>query len=182
MKACISSILLALMLSLVANGCSSSSAQTEPDPLPTATSVFDDTEILSIAGLADGRLLLAEYEPSIGTELYVSDGTPEGTALLVDLYPGPESGFPATYFSPLMNGGVYFAGDSPAGGRELWFTDGTIAGTIPVAAMGVAPNPDPAFIRTVLEEDGRLIFVINQYFASEVRSELIIIEDSNRIQ
>jgi len=70
-----------------------------------------------------------------GRELWKTDGTPEGTSLVIDLLPGPDSalleeGFerPILYFGAL-DGALVFAGDD-GNGRVPWVTDGTIAGTL----------------------------------------------------
>ncbi len=77
-----------------------------------------------------------------GVEPWATDGTPAGTALLVDLMPGGSS-YPADLV--LHNGAVLFVADVPGLGRELWRTDGTTAGTTLVAdilpgAVGSAPT------------------------------------------
>lgn len=61
-------------------------------------------------------------------ELWKSDGTPSGTVLLKDIYPGNLNGSdPRDFFE--VNGTLYFTATTPANGRELWKTDGTSAGT-----------------------------------------------------
>lgn len=53
-----------------------------------------------------------------GLELAVSDGTADGTRLLVDLRPGPDSSWPLD-FVPAA-GRLYFTADDGLHGRELW--------------------------------------------------------------
>ncbi|HEX5718309.1 MAG TPA: ELWxxDGT repeat protein [Thermoanaerobaculia bacterium] len=77
-----------------------------------------------------GKVLFPAFEASSGTEIWVSDGTPEGTRLVRDLCPGPCS---STFrlLGAAGNVGIFWVnGDGnfrdPV---ELWRTDGTAAGT-----------------------------------------------------
>jgi ELWxxDGT repeat protein len=83
-------------------------------------------------------LLFFTWEEATGTELWRSDGTPEGTGLVADLRPGIASSiFEPFYFpgqpelSRLVPLGpiALFAADDGVQGEELWRTDGTAAGT-----------------------------------------------------
>jgi ELWxxDGT repeat protein len=90
-----------------------------------------------------GLLVIALTQPATGTEPWVTDGTPGGTQLLVDLNPGPASSIPQD-FEP-MNGLVVFAATDPVSGHELFVTDGTPTGTRVVADIvpgtaGSAPS------------------------------------------
>lgn len=68
-----------------------------------------------------------------GQELWVSDGTADGTRLVVDLVPGsyPSSPRELTAFGSY----VYFVAESSPHGRELWRSDGTAKGTELVADL-----------------------------------------------
>jgi ELWxxDGT repeat protein len=81
-------------------------------------------------GVVGGRILFAGVgtaESPTGVELWVSDGTPEGTRLLRDIWPGePDSSIGAGF---VVGGRVIFPACDPAGGCELWASDGTEAGT-----------------------------------------------------
>lgn len=75
------------------------------------------------------RLVFAGSDSANGIELWITDGTPEGTRLLRDVYPGPASSDPR--LAPTATGGVLlFAADDGIHGRELWRTDGTSQGTV----------------------------------------------------
>lgn len=70
-----------------------------------------------------------------GTELWISDGTENGTYLLKDLCLGPCSGggFLHSYARPFVNfDGFLFFVASDQDGKGLWKTDGTPQGTIEV--------------------------------------------------
>jgi ELWxxDGT repeat protein len=62
-----------------------------------------------------------------GEELWVSDGTPEGTRRVKDLRPGAAGSEPGSL--AVTGGRIYFAADDGSHGRELWVSDGTASGT-----------------------------------------------------
>ncbi|MCB9871726.1 MAG: hypothetical protein H6837_17870 [Planctomycetes bacterium] len=83
------------------------------------------------------KLLLTGASTAQGQELWVSDGTTAGTALLADLDPGAGSSGPNTF--RVAGSRVFFVASTAATGRELWVTDGTPAGTQLV--KDVLPGP-----------------------------------------
>jgi ELWxxDGT repeat protein/VCBS repeat-containing protein len=62
-----------------------------------------------------------------GRELWKSDGTPQGTTMLVDINVGAGSSNPNSLVN--VNGVLYFAANDGVNGNELWRSDGTVAGT-----------------------------------------------------
>ncbi len=74
-----------------------------------------------------GRILFAANDGTSGTELWVSDGSASGTALLKEINPGTAGSSPQL-LTPLI-GKVIFRATEPATGTELWVSDGTAAGT-----------------------------------------------------
>lgn len=66
-----------------------------------------------------------------GIELWRSDGTIAGTALVEDIYPNSYGGGPGSSPSPLVayRNLLVFTADDGAHGRELFTSDGTAAGT-----------------------------------------------------
>jgi ELWxxDGT repeat protein len=88
-------------------------------------------------------VVFAATEHEFGTELYASDGTAAGTAMVYDLYTGSPSSKPTSF--TVFDGRVAFFADSQATGRELFVTDGTTAGTTLVRDMspgGVGSDPE----------------------------------------
>lgn len=77
--------------------------------------------------VAGDKLLVLAEDSAFGFEPRVSDGTPGGTQLLVDLVPGPASS------DCLIFGGngetAWFTATDSASVSWLWATDGTAAGT-----------------------------------------------------
>jgi ELWxxDGT repeat protein len=84
-----------------------------------------------------------------GSELYVSDGTPEGTQLVADIYPGENDygGLNGSTPSDLVefNGKLYFTANDDVHGYELYVSDGTPEGTQLVADIypGLDNYDDP---------------------------------------
>ncbi len=98
----------------------------------------DDTDLDIVLHSANaGWAFGAASRPSIGTELFASDGTSSGTQI-VDLYAGTPGSFPFQ-FTPVADGAV-FAVFEPVDGVELWFAGGRPFRTLRVTDS--APGPD----------------------------------------
>jgi ELWxxDGT repeat protein len=93
-----------------------------------------------------------------GSELYVSDGTAEGTQLLVDLYPGKASdgydgygSFPSDLV--VFNDKLYFTADDGENGYELYVSDGTAEGTQLVSDIYPGEDSDYGFPNSSFPSD-----------------------------
>jgi len=75
------------------------------------------------------RVLLSAQDGVHGRELWVTDGTEEGTQLLIDIHPANPDG--NAFISPLLvfKDRLYFSADDGSHDRELWVSDGTPEGT-----------------------------------------------------
>ena len=74
-----------------------------------------------------GKVYFGADDGTHGYELWVTDGTTNGTHLVRDIYPGA---WPSAPKNPAdANGKLYFSADDGTNGRELWVTDGTANGT-----------------------------------------------------
>ncbi len=104
--------------------------------------------------LGDGRLLFSGtgYDttgPSytfLGFELWVTDGTSAGTALVKDIFVGGAGSNPGLDKAvQLGDGRVLFTARDGTAGNELWVSDGTTAGTTRLAdinASSASGNPE----------------------------------------
>jgi ELWxxDGT repeat protein len=81
-----------------------------------------------------------DYFDPFHEELWITDGTPEGTQLVKDFGTGRSVTGPPRYLTAVGGGRVVFAAEDPALGRELWVTDGTADGTRVLKDI----NPDAA--------------------------------------
>jgi len=80
---------------------------------------------------------------STGNELWKSDGTPEGTVLVKDIYPGSSSSY--IYGLATHNDKLYFFADTIQGRKSLWTSDGTAEGTTLVKELPSNPNRSAYF-------------------------------------
>lgn len=70
------------------------------------------------------------FDTLAGVELYVSDGTANGTTLVKDIFPGPNSSYLDEYGKiDTFNHKMYFPAQDSTLARSLWVTDGTEMGT-----------------------------------------------------
>ncbi|MBZ5740207.1 ELWxxDGT repeat protein [Nocardioides mangrovi] len=81
-----------------------------------------------------GRLYFVADDGVHGRELWRSDRTADGTALVDDIRGGAGDSDPGSLVG--MDGDLYFAATDRAHGRQLWRSDGTRAGTVLVKAIG----------------------------------------------
>jgi ELWxxDGT repeat protein len=113
-----------------------------------------------------GQALFAASDGSTGVELWKSDGTVSGTALVKDINPGSTlTGGVSTFNSSnptdlvAAGGYVYFAANDGADGAQLWKSDGTAAGTTMVTSGNLSGGGmNPANLADV---GGKLFFTAN---------------------
>jgi len=87
-------------------------------------------------------LFFTAFDAAHGQEVWVSDGTADGTVVVRDIAPGPASSRTNFLSAPLMiNAGraVLFSASDGFTGLELWKTDGSEQRTVLVA--DIAPGP-----------------------------------------
>jgi ELWxxDGT repeat protein len=124
-----------------------------------------DSGVVTItnAGVAGNSLYFSALDPSLGEELWITDGTEAGTMLVKDIYPGIQGSRQKFYTA--YNGQVYFTAFNPTNGTELWRTD-DIEGAI-MAGGDVLPGPASgadysSSSKLFAEYDGKLIFQLNR--------------------
>lgn len=100
-------------------------------------------------------LFFLNYDEAHGYELWKSDGTPAGTGLVKDIYPGPDGSFPG-HLTRFKNK-IIFSANNGSDGYELWQSDGTISGTVQIKDIHRGPTGSLPQGFTLLP-DGRLVF------------------------
>ena len=106
----------------------------------------------------DGTLYFGASDGVHGFELWRTDGTAAGTAMVKDIREGPFGSFNGLGFAPL-NGELYFSAFHPDYGSELWKTDGTEAGTVLV--KDILPGTAGSDPREIVAAGGLLFFQAN---------------------
>jgi len=108
----------------------------------------------------------SDLNTSIGNELWISDGTPEGTQLLADINPDGD-GFVGSMYK--WNDVIYFIGDDGTHGKELWRTDGTEIGTYMVKDIYEDGN-GVLFLSPLIFEDKMWFTAISGGYGQELWS------------
>lgn len=95
-----------------------------PESIGSPQAPAANPEYLTTAGT---KVFFLATTALTGRELWVSDGTAEGTYLVRDIMPGPAE----IYFEEVapMGDKVFFCAEGPSTGHELWVSDGTEEGT-----------------------------------------------------
>jgi ELWxxDGT repeat protein len=84
-------------------------------------------DIVAGWGVLDGVAYLSFSDGLTGFELWKTDGTPEGTALVRDIWPGSGDSYPQEFTA--SGGRMFFVAGDGTHGREVWTTDGSSEGT-----------------------------------------------------
>ena len=116
------------------------------------------------APLGDAIVFVNEHADT-GHELWRSDGSADGTQMVADIVPGPNS--PGIYpFGELMRVGAqifFFTTDNPISELALWRTDGTAEGTLDLHAFATSSRlavvDDRVFFRGWDAEHGEELWV-----------------------
>ncbi len=104
----------------------------------TSTSQTLDFNFVKSVGVAseamqigsNNTILFSGRDAQNGWELWKSDGTGNGTALLKNIYEEPVGSYPKIQDAVSLNGNLIFSADNGTNGRELFKSDGTAANTL----------------------------------------------------
>ena len=113
----------------------------------------------------NNKLYFSANNTESGNELWVTDGTAEGTQLVVDIRPGSSSygfaygSYPSNFIE--FDNNLYFSANDGENGNELWLTDGTVEGTQLVADLSSGKSDyldDGSYPSDLVEFNNRLYF------------------------
>jgi ELWxxDGT repeat protein len=117
------------------------------------------------------RGLYVLYDQALGQQLWVTDGTQNGTHLLANLEGGPGIKSFATQALSVSSVNVsptqVFAVDDGVHGQQIWSSDGSAGGThmlasVPSVAVSTGPDHDPVILgggtKTGLSDGSRVFF------------------------
>ncbi len=126
--------------------------------LATAPQSSEPADLVTL----NGTVFFVAFDQAHGRELWRSDGTPQGTALVKDIRPGSASGLPPgpRVLPPsltVVGNALFFIALTPEHGQELWKSDGTAAGTVLV--KDIKPGSESSFLRDLTNLGGTLFFV-----------------------
>jgi ELWxxDGT repeat protein len=101
----------------------------------TTRKILENVSRISSRGTFHDEYYFVAKTDSNGSEMWHSDGTAEGTSMLIDLNPG--SGYGLDYGSgfSVVGDAFYFIGSDASRRRVLFESDGTAAGTKRVSSM-----------------------------------------------
>ncbi len=115
--------------------------------------------LANITALGNGKALFSAMDATNGQELWITDGTANGTVLLKDIYAGASNSNPGN-ITALGNGQAVFRANDDTNGLELWITDGTANGTVLVKDIYAgASNSIPTNITAL--GNGKAVFQAN---------------------
>jgi uncharacterized repeat protein (TIGR01451 family) len=120
----------------------------------SATFFYGFTDLKVAGGIAffdgnDGGVLS-------GRELWISNGTQAGTALIKDIRPGSFSSDPQDFAA--VGNLMYFTANDGTNGRELWVSNGNGAGTLPLEI--VPGSGSPSFQYDIVDLNGGQAFFV----------------------
>ena len=104
-----------------------------------------------------GSVYFKANDGTIGSELWKSDGTLEGTVLVKDIRPGASNSLPRLLSN--VGGTLYFSAHDGTNGNELWKSDGTPEGTVLV--KDIDPGISSSGSQEFTDVGGTLFFSTN---------------------
>lgn len=107
----------------------------------------------------NGKIYFQAVDMDHGREVFMSDGTEQGTGILKDIYPGSGVENNPQGFT-VFNNHLFFAANDGIHGNELWMSDGTEQGTFMLKDIweGNSQSRPGGYIGIFEEFNGRLYF------------------------
>lgn len=109
-----------------------------------------------------GKIIFFADDGTNGVELWASDGTTAGTAMIKNIHPAGSafntSGDIRYYFTHYQ---LFIVADNGSNGAELWQSDGTSAGTTMVQDLWTGPTASAVDIFGVAELNNKLVLRAN---------------------
>ena len=124
------------------------------------------------------KLFFTATESTHGEELWVTDGTVEGTKMVKDIHEGVNAGVPAgsnPKWLTAVGDKLYFVATTESSGSELWVSDGTESGTKMVKDIYPGPTGATPFALTAYK--GKVLF-----FAMDEESEFMPVIDPTKAE
>ena len=120
-----------------------------PGPAGSTADIFE-----GMFGVIDGSLYFLATDADHGVELWKTDGSPQGTARLKDIAPGPAPSYPFSLAQ--LDGALLFDADDGGHGPELWTSDGSSDGTR--LLRDLTPGPHGSYPQDFTDVNGTLFF------------------------
>ncbi len=123
---------------------------------------YDKDKPLTVAGSKGKgyKVYFTAKEDTHGEELWVSDGTVDGTKMVKDIYPGATSSN-VCYITRFNDKVVFQATANDEDGAELWISDGTEEGTHMIMDINILGGSEPCGF-TQLDEN-HFVFAAKDY-------------------
>ncbi len=119
-----------MIQSLVKNWPPEASTVLFRDALAQTLYIASSPPLIASASTSEGLLFFPAHTEAHGSELWKSDGTPSGTCLVGDMFPGPASSSPDQL--AVLEDRIYFIAEDPGNGRILFVYDSITASAIPL--------------------------------------------------
>ncbi|MDG0816991.1 ELWxxDGT repeat protein [Bdellovibrio svalbardensis] len=115
----------------------------------------------SFAMLGSNKFLFYANDGTNGVELWASDGTAAGTALVKDIFTGPSSSYPAGYtiLQGVSPATAVFNATSATSDSSLWKTDGTTSGTVQI--KNIRTGATDGLMNFFSTANGKVLFQAN---------------------
>lgn len=134
------------------------------------TKHFDEQKNLCVAGSPEKgyKAFFQATDTEHGEELWVTDGTPEGTRMVKDINPGMNTSN-VQYLTRFNDKVVFSATDGEDNGQELWISDGTEDGTYMVKDIHDFGSSNPIGFRQL--DENRFVFYATTFDSENYRTE-----------